>query len=115
MHTPTFKTEPESLEQIAASLITALVQPLATEVIRLRADVACHRMLLTMLMSQTPEMTQQCLQWMDEASRLAQAAPAMGQAGADQAQAQEQAAAALERMGRLLAQRAAARNGSTTC
>lgn len=115
MDAPTPNTEPESLEQIAASLMTALVQPLATEVTRLRADVACHRMLLTMLMSQTPEMTQQCLQWMDEASRLAQAAPAMGRAGADQAQAQEQAAAALERMGRLLAQRAATFNGNTPC
>lgn len=115
MDTPTPNTEAESLEQIAASLMTALVQPVAAEVTRLRADVACHRMLLTMLMSQTPELTQQCLQWMDDASRLAQTAPSMGRAGADQAQAQEQAMAALERMGRLLAQRAAALDGNTPC
>lgn len=107
--------QPESLEQLATSLMTALVKPIAAEVSRLKADVACHRMLLTMLMSQTPELTQQCLQWIDDAARLAQTMPKEGHANADQAQAQEQASAALERIGRLLAQRAAAHRGSTPC
>lgn len=115
MNTPPPPQETQALEQLATSLMTALVAPLAAEVARLRADVACHRMLLTLLMTQTPEMSQQALRWIEDASRLAQAAPPMGDNPADQAAAQEQATAALERMGRLLAQRVAAQRGGAAC